>query len=132
MKTKTTFFSFLSVLYFFVQTGTAPENLHTENTNTCACEIYVPTAFSPNGDTQNDIFKAIPGTSCSLTQFNLKVFDRFGAMVFESTSADQGWDGTFKGQSAPQATYLYVLQYELSEETKKTPKVDSGTLVLIR
>jgi len=132
MKTKTTFFSFLSVMYFFIQTGTAPENLHTENTTFCACEIYVPNAFSPNGDTKNDVFKAIPGTSCSLTQFNLKVFDRFGAMVFESSSADQGWDGTYKGQSAPQATYIYVLQYEYSDEVKKAPKVESGSLVLIR
>lgn len=132
MKTKTTFFSFLFVLIFLTTATTAPENPHTENTNTCACEIYVPNVFSPNGDSKNDVFKAVPGTSCSLSQFSLKVFDRFGAMVFETTSADEGWDGSFKGQNAPSATYIYVVQYELNEDTKKLPKVNSGSLALIR
>ncbi|MBK9492197.1 MAG: gliding motility-associated C-terminal domain-containing protein [Haliscomenobacter sp.] len=111
---------------------TAPDYPHTENTNTCACEIYVPNVFSPNGDSKNDVFKAVPGTSCSLSQFSLKVFDRFGAMVFESSSTDEGWDGSFKGQNAPSATYIYVVQYELNEDTKKLPKVNSGSVALIR
>ena len=132
MKTKTTFFSFLFVLIFLTTATTAPENPHTENTNTCACEIYVPNVFSPNGDSKNDVFKAVPGTSCSLSQFSLKVFDRFGAMVFESSSTDEGWDGSFKGQNAPSATYLYVVQYELNEDTKKLPKVNSGSVALVR
>ncbi len=133
MKTKTTFFSFLPFLFFLTTiTNTAPNYPHTENTNECACEIYVPNVFSPNGDTKNDVFKAIPGTSCSLAQFTLKVFDRFGALVFESTSADEGWDGSYKGQGAPQATYVYVVQYELVDDSKKLPKVVSGSLALIR
>ena len=133
MKTKTTFFSFLLfVLFLTTATSTAPDYPHTENTNICACEIYVPNVFSPNGDTKNDVFKAIPGTSCSLAQFTLKVFDRFGALVFESSSTDEGWDGSFKGQKAPQATYVYVVQYELTDDSKKLPKVASGALALIR
>ena len=132
MKTKTTFFSFLFVLIFLTTATTAPDNPHTENTNTCACEIYVPNVFSPNGDSKNDVFKAVPGTSCSLSQFSLKVFDRFGAMVFETSSTDEGWDGSFKGQNAPSATYIYVVQYELNEDTKKLPKVNSGSVALIR
>ncbi|HOY19271.1 MAG TPA: gliding motility-associated C-terminal domain-containing protein [Haliscomenobacter sp.] len=132
MKTKTTFFSFLFVLIFLTTATTAPNYPHTENTNTCACEIYVPNVFSPNGDSKNDVFKAVPGTSCSLSQFSLKVFDRFGAMVFETSSTDEGWDGSFKGQNAPSATYIYVVQYELNEDTKKLPKVNSGSVALIR
>ena len=133
MKTKTTFFFFLLfVLFLTTATSTAPDYPHTENTNICACEIYVPNVFSPNGDTKNDVFKAIPGTSCSLAQFTLKVFDRFGALVFESSSTDEGWDGSFKGQKAPQATYVYVVQYELTDDSKKLPKVASGALALIR
>lgn len=133
MKTKTTFFSFLLFLFFLTTaTSTAPDSSHTENTKDCACEIYVPNVFSPNGDTKNDVFKAIPGTSCSLTQFSLKVFDRFGALVFESSSADEGWDGSYKGEKAPQATYVYVVQYELADDSKKLPKVASGGLALIR
>jgi gliding motility-associated-like protein len=131
MKTKTTFFSFL-LLVFFLTTSTAPNCPHTENTIDCACEIYVPNVFSPNGDSKNDVFKAIPGSSCSLTQFSLKVFDRFGALVFESTSADEGWDGSYKGQLAPSATYLYVVQYELMDDSKKLLKVNSGEVALVR
>lgn len=80
----------------------------------------------------NDVFKAIPGTSCSLSQFTLKVFDRFGALVFETVSADEGWDGFYKGQKAPQAMYVYVVQYELVDDSKKLPKVVSGAVSLIR
>jgi gliding motility-associated-like protein len=133
MKTKTTFFSFLPFLFFLTTaTSTAPDYPHTENANECACEIYVPNVFSPNGDARNDVFKAVPGTSCSLSQFTLKVFDRFGALVFETASADEGWDGSYKGERAPQATYVYVVQYELVDDSKKLPKVVSGSLALIR
>lgn len=134
MKTKTTFFSFLPFLFFLTTTtSTAPDYPHTENAKKdCACEIFVPNVFSPNGDSKNDVFKAIPGTSCSLTQFSLKVFDRFGALVFETTSAEEGWDGNYKGKNAPQATYVYVVQYELTDDSKKLPKVASGELALIR
>jgi gliding motility-associated-like protein len=133
MKTKTTFFSFFLFSFFLTTTiSAAPDYPHTENANECACEIFVPNVFSPNGDTKNDVFKAIPGTSCSLTQFSLRIFDRFGALVFESSSADQGWDGSYKGQIAPQATYVYVVQYELADDSKKMPKVTSGEIALIR
>jgi gliding motility-associated-like protein len=133
MRTKTTFFSFFPFLLFVnLIPHTAPDNPHTANASTCACEIYVPNVFSPNGDTKNDIFKAIPGSSCTLRQFTLRVFDRFGALVFESSSVDEGWDGMYKGQKAPSATYLYVVQYELAEEDKRLPKVNSGSLALIR
>lgn len=134
MKTKTTFFSFLPFLFFLTSaSSTAPDYPHTENATTvCACEIYVPNVFSPNGDSKNDVFQAVPGTSCSFSQFSLKVFDRFGALVFESTAADTGWDGSYKGQNAPQATYVYVVQYELADDAKKLPKVASGEVALIR
>lgn len=60
--------------------------------------VYVPSAFSPNGDGNNDLFMAY-GTSFGTRQ--LEVYDRWGSMLFEGTGADAAWDGRAGGQDAP-------------------------------
>jgi gliding motility-associated-like protein len=58
-------------------------------------DIYVPTAFSPNGDKRNDVLKAIP---TGIKEFKyLVVYNRWGEQVFKSTNAAIGWDGAAKG-----------------------------------
>lgn len=58
-------------------------------------EVYVPTAFTPNGDARNDFLHPILFGIKQLHYF--KVFNRLGQPLFESTTALPGWDGTFKG-----------------------------------
>ena len=54
-------------------------------------EIYVPTAFTPNGDNLNDVVKAIP---VGMKQFNyFVIFNRWGQKVFYTTDPSKGWDG---------------------------------------
>jgi len=132
MKSKTTFFSFSFFLvfsFFMSEPGLLP---YTKNTKNCACEIYMPNVFSPNNDKVNDEFTASIGTSCSVSQFNLKVFDRFGALVFESSDLDKGWDGSYKGQGPIQGAYAFVVQYKLSEELGKAPRIVSGIVQLVK
>lgn len=60
-----------------------------------AADIYVPSAFSPNGDWRNETFKAIP---VGISQFKyLMVFNRFGEQVFFTSRAEKGWDGLYHG-----------------------------------
>jgi len=68
--------------------------------------IAVPSAFSPNGDGTNDILFA---HGAGVESFSLKIYNRWGQLVFETTDLNKGWDGTFKGQPQRIETYAYVL-----------------------
>jgi gliding motility-associated-like protein len=75
--------------------------------------LYIPNTFSPNGDGTNDVF--YPRGTGVFTVKSLRVFNRWGETVFEKTNfsanaASSGWDGTFKGQRAPQDTYIYTME----------------------
>ncbi len=90
-------------------------------------DIYVPTAFTPNGDGKNDILKAIP---VGLHQFHyFKIFNQWGQLVFESTKAHQGWDGKRKGVSKGSDVYVWVAS---GTDYKGQTIVRKGTVVLIK
>jgi gliding motility-associated-like protein len=92
------------------------------------CTIFVPAAFSPNGDGKNDIFK-IAGTSL-VSNFHVQIFNRFGQQVFETTDKYKGWNGQYNNQPAEQATYIYILQYK--ESVTGQQKLYKGSFVLLR
>ena len=90
-------------------------------------DMYVPNAFTPNGDGVNDIFKPILIGMKQLNYF--KVFNRFGEMVFSTTEIDKGWDGKYKGKGQDPATYVWYAQgvtYKGQVRNKK------GSVILIR
>ena len=68
--------------------------------------LYVPNVFTPNGDLLNDQFQ-IPTTN--MIEFNIKIFDRWGALLFESNSVDTSWDGTYKGKEVAADVYVYAI-----------------------
>lgn len=69
-------------------------------------ELFVPTAFSPNNDGNNDVLFVLG--NC-ITDFDLMIFDRWGEMVFKSNSQNTGWDGSFKGKKLDPAVFVYTL-----------------------
>ena len=69
--------------------------------------IYLPTAFSPNGDGWNDILYVMG--NC-IKEMDLIIYDRWGNKVFESTNPINGWDGTYKGQPMNTGTYVFSLE----------------------
>jgi gliding motility-associated-like protein len=80
-------------------------------------DIYIPNVFSPNGDGTNDVFTIFSDNRVKRVVF-LRVFDRWGEMVFERKNFDpndpqMGWDGTFKGQRLNPAVFVYDAQVEL-------------------
>ncbi|MBL7697956.1 MAG: gliding motility-associated C-terminal domain-containing protein [Chitinophagaceae bacterium] len=80
-----------------------PDYLDAESCNTA---IIMPTLFSPNGDGKNDVIRPIiPGIK---TFQYLKIFNRWGNLVFESKDANKGWDGTIGGRPQPQDTYIWI------------------------
>ena len=68
--------------------------------------IYVPNAFTPNGDGQNDIFIPII-SDIDPNQYEFMIFNRWGELIFESQHPSQGWDGYHKGVPAPDGTYVW-------------------------
>jgi gliding motility-associated-like protein len=70
--------------------------------------FYAPTAFSPDGDGLNDKFK-VTGTGINLDEFNLKVYNRWGEVIWETNDIFDGWDGRLKqnGKIAQNATYTW-------------------------
>lgn len=79
--------------------------------------IYVPNAFTPNGDGKNDLFMA-QGTN--IEEFELLVFDRWGTMVFKTNNMQSGWDGTINGVEAKQDVYVYKIQYTTNHREKES------------
>ncbi len=88
--------------------------------------VYVPNAFSPNGDGQNEVLYV---RSEIATKILFRVFDRWGEMVFETTDLSNGWDGTFRGKLVDPDTYDYYLEAECVSEQKAIIK---GNITLIR
>ncbi|MBA2250752.1 MAG: gliding motility-associated C-terminal domain-containing protein [Chitinophagaceae bacterium] len=89
--------------------------------------LYVPNAFTPNGDKDNDIFRPIPIGMKALNYF--KVYNRRGQLVFSTSIQNKGWDGTFKG--APQDADIYVWIVEGVDYLNKII-FQKGTVALIR
>jgi len=69
--------------------------------------FFVPTAFTPNGDGRNDVFRPIPIGYRSLNYF--KIYNRWGEQVFSSNSWEDAWDGTFKGQKMDGGVYFWEI-----------------------
>jgi len=88
----------------------------------------VPTAFTPNGDGRNDIFRPL-GSSVFVNEYQMSIWSRWGEEVFRSVDVHTGWDGNFKGQMAQTGVYAYVISYKnVYNETK----VVKGNVTLTR
>ncbi|TNE30724.1 MAG: T9SS type B sorting domain-containing protein [Bacteroidetes bacterium] len=73
-------------------------------------EGAVPNVFTPDGDGLNDFFKLRPGVNgSSLTQFTIKVYDRWGQLLFESSDIDFAWDGKYNGRGLTEGVYFWVI-----------------------
>ncbi|HSN95923.1 MAG TPA: gliding motility-associated C-terminal domain-containing protein, partial [Nitrososphaeraceae archaeon] len=75
----------------------------------CECRVFTPTAFTPNNDGLNDIFR--PVVKCLAKQYQLKIFSRYGDVIFQSSVPGKGWDGKIKNTTAPSGVYAWILQY---------------------
>ncbi|MEQ8325072.1 MAG: PKD domain-containing protein [Vicingaceae bacterium] len=95
-------------------------------------DVYVPNAFSPNGDGENDYLR-VRGEE--LTEINFSIFNRWGKAVFESTdlgmlsNQSRGWDGTYKGKKQDPGVFVYYLKARCSDNREFILK---GNITLLR
>ena len=80
----------------------------------CECVIYIPNSFTPNGDAMNDVF--IPEINCFYDYYVLRIFDRWGMMVFETFDQAVGWDGFVDNELMHQGVYTWRIEKSFSTE----------------
>ena len=89
-------------------------------------QIFIPSAFSPNGDGVNDVFLV---RSTILKSSYLLIYDRWGNQVFETKDINAGWNGTYKNQVVQLETYGYYFEGECFQGEKITLK---GNVTLVK
>ena len=89
-------------------------------------DIFMPTIFSPNGDGQNDELCLLG--SC-IVELDLKIYNRWGELVFETTDQSDCWDGTFRGRPMNSAVFVYKLVVRTTDGTELE---ESGNVNLVR
>ncbi len=98
-----------------------------DNIKDC-CNYFIPNAFSPNGDGNNDEFGIwFEGNP---KNYKLRIFNRWGESIFSSLSKYDTWDGTYKGKEVDLGVYFYLLEGECYENDQKIQK--SGDVTLIK
>ncbi len=94
------------------------------------CRVYIPNVFAPNAGQDNNQFQISSG--CTFFDFSLQIFDRWGALVFQSQRPDLSWNGTVHGKSAPPGVYLFQLRTWLDNGNQRSYLLKSGDLTLVR
>lgn len=93
----------------------------------CKNYVYIPTAFTPNSDFKNDIFKPI--ISGTVLQYQFVIYNRWGKQIFSSIDPAKGWDGTVNGFIQPVGTYVWVCRFQ---QPGQSLQIQRGTVTLIK
>ena len=97
----------------------------------CNCNIYMPDAFTPNGDGKNDSIGVL--YDCPNVKYiKLAIFNRWGETVYESTDLNGKWDGTYKGKQVPSGVYVYFVTFTGATNTAEHTYNLQGSLTVIR
>jgi gliding motility-associated-like protein len=90
-------------------------------------ELYVPSAFSPNGDGINDLFKFYTKGIKQIR--SIAIYNRWGEQIFYTEGEKPYWDGTYKGKQLPSDVFVYVITAETYDDTTVIKK---GNITLLR
>ena len=93
----------------------------------CRVGIYIPSAFTPNHDGKNDIFKPI--AFGPISDYLFTIYNRFGEIVFSAVDVNKGWDSRFKSIAQNNNTFLWTCKYRLNGGELTMQK---GTVTIIK
>jgi gliding motility-associated-like protein len=97
--------------------------------NKCEPRMNVPEAFTPNNDGVNDLLQVF---SSYVIDYELRVYNRWGEVIFVANNPEQKWDGTYKGYLYPPMLYPYVIVYKSESFPERGKLVKRGSVLLIR
>lgn len=89
--------------------------------------VWFPNAFAPEG--RNKTFRPKVAYGQTLENYQLQIFDRYGATLFSTNDVDAGWDGLKNGKALPQGIYVFLANYTLADGTSSSLR---GTIMLLR
>lgn len=93
--------------------------------------MFIPNAFTPNGDGLNDTFK--PASACPVIYYRMMIFNRWGEKLFETGDISEGWDGGKNGKPCPGDAYVYMISYKVLEANGATEEnVAAGIVLLLK
>ncbi|MFY0643365.1 MAG: gliding motility-associated C-terminal domain-containing protein [Bacteroidia bacterium] len=79
----------------------------------CISNYHIPNAFTPNGDGNNEVFKPV---LVNYQNYELRIYNRWGELMFQTTDVNEGWDGTYMGSPVQQGVYLYDITVITTED----------------
>jgi len=91
-----------------------------------ARKLLMPSAFTPNGDGLNDVFRIPAGTTLNRVRFS--IFDRWGNIVFQTSDINKGWDGSYKGTPLPPGVFVYLIRGNDTDDDI----LAKGTVILVK
>jgi gliding motility-associated-like protein len=92
--------------------------------------LYVPNAFSPNGDELNPIFLPVFSYTIGIDSYSLSIYNRWGELIFSSQDPKVGWDGTYKNYPVPSGSYVWKIN--VSNTTNSDLQEVTGHVILLR
>ncbi|MFC5412270.1 PKD domain-containing protein [Larkinella bovis] len=95
----------------------------------CEPRVVIPDAFTPNGDGQNDLLDVF---TSYVTDFEFRVFNRWGEVIFFSNDPEQKWDGLYRGQAYPSMVYAYSITFKSLYYPERPKVVKRGSILLVR
>lgn len=108
----------------------AEDEINLTTQNCTRCEFFIPNAFSPNDDGINDEF--IIFSNCAFESYNIKIFDRWGELLFENNDPNVGWNGIFRSQPMVSAVFTYYITVSFQELDRIQSEILTGAVTLIR
>ena len=99
------------------------------NAEICNCIPFLPNAFSPNNDGNNDYYHPRFINGCSVNDYSFIIIDRWGEVVFQSNDQNAKWDGKLNNTPAELGVYMYYLKYSSGINNKKYTYKGDITLV---
>jgi len=90
--------------------------------------LNFPNAFSPNNDGQNDVFRPIAN---GVTNFTMKIWNRYGEVVFETNDVNRGWNGEFNRNKQEVGVYVYYAEYVYAYQPDRVRNI-YGNVTLVR
>jgi gliding motility-associated-like protein len=114
-----------------LECGSIPIQL-TVNNRKCNSNLFVPNAFTPNSDSHNDLFQPFIDPAGIVQNYEFRVYNRSGKLMFASDIVGEGWDGMYQGEEMDEGVYVWQLKFAVMEQSTLNKIEEVGDVTLIR
>ncbi|MBI3234056.1 MAG: gliding motility-associated C-terminal domain-containing protein [Bacteroidetes bacterium] len=95
----------------------------------CPPILFIPNAFSPNNNKINELFLV---KGMYISNYRIRIYNRYGEKIYENTNLYEGWDGTYRDKPCATDLYVYIIEYSGSYKNDRFDEVETGKLILMR